>query len=179
MKKSFTAVITAFVMLFAFIGTVSAEETSGDMYKAINKELSEAHYDYDKGSLTLTHVKTVKLDQPVQKISTLKMAVAHFQTVRDEIFFAEHNEVVYYNPETGKVVPGKTAAKTDAAAAYKAKYEDELGENVEIGNVLLLLFLLLLIPGFFAYVWAKRRHSVLTYKLENNLMDGVGKSKFD
>ncbi|HET7658412.1 MAG TPA: hypothetical protein VFK37_08970 [Bacillales bacterium] len=178
MKKSFAAAMTVLVMLFAFIGTASAEGKSGGMYEAVNKELANLHYDYDKGSLTLKHETTVNLDKAVKKISTLKMAVAHFQTVRDEIFFTSHTEVVYYNPETGKIIPNKTAAKIKRAVDYKAQYEEELGENVKVTNVLILLFLILLIPAYFAFVWAKRRHSVLSYKLENNIMDGVGKNKY-
>ncbi|HEX7065818.1 MAG TPA: hypothetical protein VF199_12180 [Bacillales bacterium] len=178
MKKSFAATTAVLVMLFALIGTAGAEETSGDMYKAVNKEVANLHYDYDQGSLTLKHVKTVNLDKPVKDISTLKMAVAHFQTVRDEIFFTSHTEVIYYNPEAGEIVPAKTAVKIKPAVDYKAQYEDEIGENVQVANVLILLFLILLIPAYFAFVWAKRRHSVLSYKLENNLMDGVGKNKY-
>ncbi|HET7579878.1 MAG TPA: hypothetical protein VFK33_11415 [Bacillales bacterium] len=180
MKKSFTGLLAVFVMLFAFIGTVSAAEATvpKKMYKAVNKTLKEAHYDYDNGSLTLKHVKRAQLNKPVENMSTLIMAVAQYNTVRDNIFYTTHRDIVYYSPDTGKVVPPEVAGKTDVAVNYGAQYENVTGESVHVLNVLILLFLVLLIPAIFIYIWAKRQHSVISYKLDNDLFDEIGDKKY-
>ncbi|HET7626880.1 MAG TPA: hypothetical protein VFK44_00645 [Bacillales bacterium] len=178
MKQTFSAMLSLLILIFAFAGAAGAETTSGKMYKAVNKNLAEANYDYDKGSLVLRHVKTVQLDQPVEGIHTLKMAIAHYNTVRDGIFFKTHNEPVYYSPEKDQVLSVTIAGKIPATQDFKDKYEAEIGETTHVATVLILLFLILLIPAVLAYVFVKRKHSVLDYKLENGLFEGVGNNKF-
>lgn len=178
MRKSFAALMAVFVMFVVFIGTASANTAPSDMYKAVNKELKQGNYDYDNGSLVLKHVKTVHLNKPVKKMSTLIMAIAQYNTVRDNIFFNSHRDAVFYSPDTNQIVPLQTAAKISAVSKYQDQYKNIIGENVHVTNVLILLIFILLIPAFLALVWSKRRHSVLSYKLENHLFDGMDDKKF-
>ncbi|HET7656825.1 MAG TPA: hypothetical protein VFK37_00905 [Bacillales bacterium] len=178
MKKSFAALMAMFVVIFAFIGTASADTAPSDMQKAVNKQLKQGHYDYDAGTLQLTHVKTVHLQKPVDKVSTVVMAIAQYKTVRDQIFFTTHSDAVYYDPDHNKMVPIQTVSKIDAVKKYQDQYKSMLGENVQVTNILILLFFILLIPAYLAFIAVKRKHSVLSYKLENNLFDGTGEKKY-
>lgn len=178
MKKSFAALIAMFVVFFACIGTVSAESAPSKMYQAVNKQLKQGHYDYDNGSLKLTHVKTIHLQKPVNKVKTLTLGIANYKTVRDNIFFANHHDAVYFDPHSNQMVSIQTALKINAVGKYQNQYKNIIGEHVQISIIFLLLFFVLLVPAYFAYVWAKRRYSVLTYKLKNNLFDGTGENKY-
>lgn len=178
MKKAIAGMMAAVVMFFCMIGVAGAAETSGKMYKAVDEQTNDQNYDYDKGSLKLTHVKTANLSKSLDNVSKLKMAVAEYKTVRQSIFFTTHKDVVYYDPDAGEVVPESTAAQAKEAKAYSDKYSDVTGENMHISIIMGLLFLLLLVPAFFIYIWTKRQHTVLTYQLENNLLEGVGDPKY-
>ena len=178
MKKSFAALLVMFVVFFAFIGTVSAETAPSKMYSAVNKQLKQGHYDYDAGTLKLTHVKTIHLNKPVNKVKTLTMAVANYKTVRDAIFFTNHHDAVFFDPNSNKMVSIQTALKVNAVGNYQDQYKNILGEYVQITTVLLILLFFLLVPAFLAFVWAKRKHSVLTYKLQNNLFEATGENKY-
>lgn len=178
MKKSLSALMAVFVMFIAFIGTASADSVPSAMYKAVNTELKQGNYDFDNGSLVLKHVKTIHLNKPVKKVSTIVMAVAEYNTVRDQIFFNTHREAVFYSPDQKMMVPIQTAAKIKAVTNYQDRYKSILKSNVHVTNILILLFMILLIPGLLALVWSKRQHSVLSYKLENDLFDGVGNKKY-
>jgi len=178
MKKTVAALTAMLVVFFAFIGTVSAETAPSKMYKAVNKQLKQGNYDYDNGSLKLTHVKTIHLNKPVNKVKTLTLAVANYKTVRDNIFFADHHDAVYYDPDSNQMVSIQTALKINQVGKYQDQYKNILGNYVQITTILILLLFLLLVPGYFAYVWAKRRHSVLSYRLENNLFDGTSEEKY-
>lgn len=178
MKKTAATMIAAFAMMMFCLFPTAASAEDQDMYHAIDKKLADEHYDYDEGSLALQKVETANLDQPVEGISTLKMAVADYQTVRDNVFYKSHKDVVFYSPDTGDVVPTEKAGQIDAALAYQDAHQDETGSNVKVTAVLLFLSLILIVPGLIAFIWAKRHFSVLTYKLENNLLEGVGPNKY-
>lgn len=177
MKQSIAAMMAVFVMVFAFAGLVSAQTTSGKMYKAVEEQVSGDHYDYDKGSLTLNHVKTVHLDQPVDKVNTVQMAVAEYKTVRDNIFFTSHKETVAFDPDHNQILQDKTTAKIDAVKSYENQYGSE-SSHQGVWKIVVFMLLILVIPGLFAFVWAKRQHSVLSYKLENDLFDDVGDKRY-
>lgn len=177
MRKSIAAIMAVFVMLFSFAGLVSAQTSSGKMYKAVEEKVSGDHYDYDKGTLSLNHVKTVHLDQPVDKVNTVQMAVAEYKTVRDHIFFTSHKETVAYDPDHNQILQDKTTARIDAVKSYEHQYGDEASHQ-GMWDIIIFMLLILLIPGLIAFVWAKRQHSVLSYKLENDLFDGVGDKRY-
>lgn len=178
MKKAIAAIMTAFMMFFCFIGVAGAATTSGKLHDTIDKQFDSQNYDYDKGSLVLKDVKSVHLKKKVDDLTELKMAVAQYDTVRQDIFFTTHTEVVYVNPSSGEVVPPATAEKADEAKAYKDNYKDITGDYMHLGVILSLLALLLLVPAYFAYIWAGRQHSALNYQLKNNLLDGVGRNNY-
>lgn len=171
--------MAAVVMFFCMMGVAGAATMSGKMHKAVDEQTNDQNYDYDKGSLKLKHVKSVDLSKSLDNVSKLKMAVAEYKTVRQDIFFTTHKDVVYYDPDAGEVVPETTAAKAQEAKAYSDKYSNVTGDHMHLTLILLILFVLLLgVPAYIIFIWAKRQHSVLTYQMDNNLFDGVGDPKY-
>lgn len=184
MKKIMAVGLAFIFMFFSLIGASmvsAAADVSPDMKKAVEKNLSQEHYDYDKGSLALEHVKTVNLDQPIgENISTVKMAVAEYNTVRDSIFYSSHKQIVYYAPgENGKVLKLADVSDLGPAQQYKEQYKDITGTKMHLSVILPLCVLILLVPGFFAFIWAKQQYSVLKYKLKNNLLHNTGPHTFN
>lgn len=178
MKRAVVGMIAAVVLFFCMSGIAGAAETSGKMKKAVDKQLEQQNYDYDKGSLKLEHVETKNLSQSLNNTSKLKMAIANYKTVRQDIFFTTHKEIFYFDPEAGEIIPQATAAKADEVQAYTDKVENLTGENMHIAVILGLLFVFLLICAYFIFIWAKQQYSVLSYQLENNLFEGTGDPKY-
>src|SRR5699024_5019029 len=119
-----------------------------------------------------------KLDESVDDASKLKMAIADYNTVRQGIFKITHKEAVYYDPDEGDVVPSSKAVQASEAKAFKDKYESKQTDHINLGPILGLMALLLLVPAYIIFVWARRHHSVLSYQIENNLLEDVGQNKY-
>lgn len=178
MKKFIGSMVTLAVLLLCIPSIAGAATTSGDMYKAVDKFLSSAHYDYNEGSLVLKHKKTIKLDEPVQDMNKITAAIAHFETVRMGIFAISHKEDVFFSPKTGETIARATAAKSSKVKSYVEQYKTAQDMRIHLGFIMAILALMIVVPGFIMYVWAKRHHSVLTYQLENNLLDDVGDGNY-
>jgi hypothetical protein len=182
--KKILAVMSAFmVMFFSLIGTgtVLAETvTSGDTYDAIEKSLAGEHYDYKEGSLELKDPKTITLDEPVaEDVTKVTVALADYNTVRDNIFYFTQKEVVFYAPEKGETLTLADVSKAEAVQQYKSQFDGVTGTQMHYGAILGLCALILIVPGFFAFFWTKQQHSVLKYKLKNNLFNNTGSQSFN
>lgn len=178
-KSIGTLIMIAFALLLSAPAVFAETVTEGPMVQAVAKKIAEEHDHYKKGSLKLHHVKTVEVGG---EIGTLKMAVAEYLTVRDTIFYFTHKQIVYYSPSAeggnGKVLTASDVGKIAAAKQYQKQYQHLEGTFKHLGAILSLCALILLIPGFFAFYWAKQQYSVLSYKLKHNLFHQTGRYSY-
>ncbi|MGA9287097.1 MAG: hypothetical protein WBV93_02010 [Anaerobacillus sp.] len=174
MKKGIFALIAVFLVALPFAGTVAHAEAdvSGDIKKGVTSYLAEEHYDYDKGSLKVEDAKSLEVDSSADKgFSKVSMMLIKFNTVRDNIFFEDHTEVLFYDTEANAVIPDSKILDVEKAKEYKDSHSDVTGENLHMGVILFLSAIMLVVPALIAYLWQKNKYSTLRFKLQNNVYE--------
>lgn len=184
-KKWFTAVV-AFMMIFSgLFATASAEtDTQSKMYETFKERISNEHYDFKKGSLKLTDVKTFNLNEPITikkgdksvKVTTVKAAVAKYQTVRDVIYVKDFKKPVFYAPKQDMVLKDNKVKKVGAIKSYIKQHPAHA--SMQLGAIAaVLLVLLIVVPGIFLFIWHKFKHSTMEYQMNHKLTDSHPKTK--
>jgi hypothetical protein len=170
MKKQLVAIFTV-LALFLSMGTfASADQATDEMKKTIEKGIKSEHKDFKKGSLTLTDVQSFPNEDPKLEASEVTVAVANYDTVRDNIFYFDHTEVVFYDADKNELLAEAAVAKaSDKIKEYKKSHESDLGTHMDVVVVTALLFLLIIIPLLILVVWEKRQYLTTKFKIENNL----------
>jgi hypothetical protein len=170
MKKQFAALITVFA-LFLTMGTfVSAGSATDEMKAAIEKGLKSQHKDFNDGSLELSEVESFSNSDSELDATEVVVAIASYETVRDNIFYFDHTSYVFFNPDTNEMLSEASVAKANPKIQeYKKNHEAVIGTHMDFIVVTALLFSLLLIPLFILSVWEKRQYLTTKFKLENNL----------
>lgn len=173
MKKKLIAIITLVFLISSMAGVVSAAEASADMQNAIEAEKKEEHSNFKAGSLKLTDVQEVAVNDPELNTNTVQMALAEYTTVRDSIFPTVRKEVVFFDPENSEVLHEGQLAAVDEVATYKESHENETGAKLQMG---LIITLLIVFPIVFVLlivlVWEPRQYSVSKFKIANRLYHG-------
>jgi hypothetical protein len=170
MKKQLIAMFTV-LALFLSMGTfASADQATDEMKKTIEKGIKSEHKDYKNGSLTLTNVQSYPNEDPELEASEVTVAIANYDTVRDNIFYFDHTEVVYYDADKNELLAeGAVANASDKIKDYKKTHESDLGTHMDVVVVTALLFILIIVPLFILTVWEKRQYLTTKFKIENNL----------
>ncbi|MCM3717987.1 hypothetical protein [Fictibacillus phosphorivorans] len=172
MKKQLIAIFTVFALFLSFGSFASADTATDEMKKTIEKGIKSEHKDYKKGSLTLTDVQSFPNEDSELDASEVTVAVANYDTVRDNIFYFDHTEVVYYDADKNELIAeGAVAKANDKIEEYKKKHESDLGTHMDVIVVTALLFVLILVPLFILTVWEKRQYLTTKFKIENNLFN--------
>ncbi|TKD67977.1 hypothetical protein [Pseudalkalibacillus hwajinpoensis] len=172
MKKGIFALIAAFLVAFPFAGTAANAEAqvSDEIKKGVTSYLEEEHYDYDKGSLKVQDAETLKVDSSADKeFSQVSMMVVDFSTVRDNIFFENHTQVLFYDTESNAVIPDAQVLDLEKAKEFKDSHET--GQHLHMGVILFLSAIMFVVPFLIAYMWSKNKYSTLSFKLKNNVYE--------
>lgn len=173
LKKNFIAIITFVLLISSMAGVVSAAEASPEMTKAIETMKKEEFSNFKEGSLKLTDVQEVSVNDPELNTSTVQMALAEYTTVRDSIFPTVRKEIVYFDPENGEVLHESQLATVDEVSAYKDSYDGETGAKLQMGLIITLLIVLpIAYILFIMLVWEPRQYSVTKFKIANRLFHG-------
>jgi len=172
--KKILAGLTLLSAAFFFTFGISHAETvtSGDMYKAFEKQYKTANYDFKDGSLELHHVKTINLDQPIKvkkdnkeyTISKITVAVASYKTVRDYIFLKDWNEYAYYAPEEGLILTEGDVMNITRVQDFQHQYDSFV--RLELGPIVLLMLLVIIVPVSFGWYWKKKKYNTLDFRLK-------------
>lgn len=177
MKKKFFAIIALFLLLSSMAGMTSAAEASPEMYKAIEAAKKEEHSNFKAGSLKLSDVQEFSVNIPELKTNTVQAAFAEYVTVRDKIFPIVRKEVVFYDPQNGKVLHDSQLATAKEVMAYKETYKGEEGAKLSMG---LIIALLIVVPIVYllliVLVWEPRQYSTTKFKIANRLYDGISET---
>jgi hypothetical protein len=169
MKKQFVAIFTV-LALFLSMGTfVSADTATDEMKKTVEKGIESKHKDYKEGSLTLSEIQSFPNEDPELDASEVTVAIAEYKTVRDNIFYFDHTEVVFYDAGNNELVAEGAVAKAKEIQDYKKSHESDLGTHMDVVVVTALLFILILVPLIILTVWEKRQHLTTKFMIENNL----------
>ncbi|MGC4376052.1 hypothetical protein WD019_03815 [Fictibacillus sp. Mic-4] len=170
MKKKLFAALSAFVFIFSFVSVASAASVPAGMEKAIEKGLKAEHYDLKKGSITFDNVQTVSNEDKELKTDQVVVAVAHYKTVRDNIFVTSHTDIVAYNPAKKLMLTDQETAKIGSEfKSYVKAHEDQKGEHRDSVVICLLLALILIVPILLMTVWEKRQYLSTEWKIKNNV----------
>ncbi|WP_270179624.1 hypothetical protein [Alkalihalobacillus sp. CinArs1] len=172
MKKGIFALILALLVAFPFAGTaVHAEaDVSDEVKKGVASYIGEEHYDYDKGSLSIEESESFEVSSSADKeFSQVTMMVVEFQTVRDNIFFEDHKQVIFYDADANAVLPDTKVLDLDQAKEFKDSHAEETGSHLHMGVVLFLHFLMIIVPAIIIYVFIKGWYTTLGFKLKNNV----------
>ena len=172
MKKGIFALIAAFLVAFPFAGTAANAEAqvSDEVKKGVTGYLEEEHYDYDKGSLKIQEAETLKVDSSADKeFSQVTMMVVDFGTVRDNIFFEDHTQVLFYDTDANAIIPDTQVLDLEKAKEFKDSHET--GQHLNMGVILFLSAIMFVAPFFIAYMWSKNKYSTLSFKLKNNVYE--------
>ncbi|RBW71427.1 hypothetical protein [Bacillus taeanensis] len=173
MKKRLFALLTVLLVIASMSGVASAETASKEMTKAISANLEEQHSDYVQGSLSLENVEEVQVNDSEKDFNSVVLAVAHYKTVRDNIFFTNRAEVVYFDAANNTVLGQADVATIEAAANYKDVHSEELGSHLDMWVITLLnLVVPLLIMAFIMYLWEPRQYLTTRFKIANKLYNG-------
>jgi hypothetical protein len=168
--KRLLAGIVAFAIVISGSSFAFASEVNDSVLKThAEKHLNEAHYDYKNGSLEVGNVEPITVNDPDGKISDVWAAHVSYQTYRDNIFYFDHTEVVYYDVNNEQILSAMDAAKFQPLVDFKEQYKGELGKKMNLGAILGLLALILIIPGLLMFVWGKQVYSTSKFKVNNNL----------
>lgn len=172
MKKQLVAIFTV-LALFLSMGTfVSAEKATDEMKKTIEKGIESKHKDLKEGSLTLTDIQTYPNQDSELEASEVTVALANYDTVRDNIFYFDHTEVVFYDADKNELLAEAAVAKANPKIKdYKKSHESDLGTHMDWIVVTALLFVLIIVPLFILTVWEKRQYLTTKFKIDNNLYD--------
>ncbi|MCA0986400.1 hypothetical protein [Guptibacillus algicola] len=174
MKKGIFALILALLVAFPFAGTaVHAEANVSDkVEKGVASYIGEEHYDYDKGSLSIKESDSFEVSSSADKeFSQVTMMVVDFQTVRDNIFFEDHTQVIFYDTEANAVIPDTKVLDLEQAKEFKDSHAEETGSHLHMGVVLFLHALMIIVPALIVLVFIKGWYSTLGFKLQNNVYD--------
>lgn len=182
-KKLIATFSVTFMILFGVLGFADAATVNkGKMHDIMQDQYKTAHYDFKAGTLELQHVKSFNLDEPITvkkggkdvKVDKVTAAVASFKTVRDNIFYKDWKEYVFYAPEIDQVLTLGDVNKTKTLKDYQAKYVSSV--TLELGPISWILALIIIVPAIFIFIWYKYKYTVLGYKLKNNLVDDPDRS---
>ncbi|MFC4618300.1 hypothetical protein ACFO4N_06095 [Camelliibacillus cellulosilyticus] len=177
LKKCFAGLAAAAVAFFFTFNFSHAENVGhGKMYDTFLKKYKEENYDFKKGSLKLEHVQTINLDNPItvkvgtkdEQITQIQVAIGHFKTVRDGIFYKDWKDYAYYAPEIGQVLTEGDVMNVKAIKDFQNKYSS--GVSLQLGAITGLLFLFFIIPLIFAYIWLKFKYNSMDFKLKNGML---------
>ncbi|GGH89152.1 hypothetical protein JOD43_004492 [Pullulanibacillus pueri] len=179
MLKKCLALLSALSVVLLFVmGTSYAKTvTSGDMFKAFQKQYSDENYDYKKGSLKITDVQTINLNQPITvkngdkevTVNQVQIGVAHFKTVRDYIFFKDWKEYAYYAPEQNLILTEGDVTGVSQIKDFEKQHESKV--SLELGPIVGLCLLVIIIPLLFAYIWLRFKYNSLDFKLQNGMLE--------
>lgn len=173
MKKGIFALIFALLVAFPFAGTaVHADDAkvSDKVKKGLTSYIGEEHYDYHKGSLSIEEAESFEVSSSADKeFSQVTMMVVDFQTVRDNIFFEDHTQVIFYDTEANAVLPDTKVLDLEQAKEFKDSHASETGSHLHMGVILFLHFLMLIVPAIIVMVVIKGWYSTLGFKLPNNV----------
>lgn len=170
MKRIITLITAiAIVMSISSFAFAAGEVNADEMKTHVQEHLKKEHYDFKDGSLELKDEQVIQVNDPDGKVSEVWAAHATYNTVRDNIFYFDHTDVVYYDANNQKVLSAIDAAKFANLGKYKDQYEGELGMKMSFAAILPLLALLLIIPALIIYVWGKQVYSTTKFKVKNNL----------
>lgn len=176
LKKFFASGFAIMLILMCFSGLASAKTlASSEMVKTYQKQFSQGHYDYAKGSFKLSHAEDITLSKPISvkqgdsnvQVTHVIAAYATFKTVRDHIFYKDWKQTVFYAPDQQIAL---SIGQTNNVKELK-KYDNQYpsGVSMELWSIGSLLLLLLLIPALFVFVWSKYQYSTLEFKIKNKL----------
>jgi hypothetical protein len=172
-KKRLFALLTVIFVIVSMSGVASAETASNEMTEAISANLEEQHHDYVQGSLVLEDVEEIQVNDSEKDFNSVVLAVAHYKTVRDNIFFTNRAELVYFDAENNTVLGQADVATVEAAANYKEAHNEELGSHLDMWVITLLnLVIPLLAMAFIMYVWEPRQYLTTRFKIANKLYNG-------
>lgn len=174
MKKGIFALLAVFLIAFPFVGTAAHAEAdvSNEVKKGVAGYLGEEHYDYDKGSLKVVEAENLEVDSSADKdFSKVSMMLVEFTTVRDDIFFEDHTQVLFYDTEANAIIPDSKVLDIEKAKEYKDSHADVTGEHLHMSVILFLSAIMLVGPALLAYLWSKNKYSTLRFKLQNNVYD--------
>ena len=178
LKKCFAMVSALSVVFLLVLSTSYAQTlTSGDMYKAFNKQYSDENYDFKDKSLKLTDVETLNLSEPVTikrddkdiTINQIQVGIAHFKTVRDYIFYKNWSEYAYYSPEQKMILTEGDVGTVPQIKDFEKQHEVTV--TLALGPIVGLCLLIIIVPLIFAYLWLKFKYNSLDFKLANKLME--------
>ena len=170
MKKQFVAIFTVLALFLSMGSFVSAETATDEMKKTIEKGIESKHKDFNEGSLKLSEIETFPNEDAELDASEVTVAIAEYETVRDNIFYFDHTEVVFYDADKNELLAEGAVAKANSKIQdYKKSHESDLGTHMDWVVVTVLLFLLIVIPLFILTVWEKRQYLTTKFKIENNL----------
>ncbi|MDR7073833.1 hypothetical protein [Fictibacillus barbaricus] len=172
MKKQIAALFTV-LALFLSMGTfVSAEQATDQMKKTVEDGLKKEHKDMKEGTLTISDIQSFPNEDSELDASEVTIGIAHFETVRDNIFYFDHSKFVFYNPDTNELVAEAAAAKANPKLIdYKDAHESDIGTHMDVVVVTLLLSILIIVPLLILTVWEKRQYLTTKFKIENNLFN--------
>jgi hypothetical protein len=168
--KRLLGLVALFAVLFSVASVVSAAEVNNDeLNTAVNESLKEEHYDYKDGSLEIKDAEVFTVEDPEGKISEVWAGVAEYDTVRDNIFYFSHTDVVFYDINGEKMLTATQAGNFDSLLQFKEQYKDETGKTMHLTAILLLLALILVVPAFYMFVWDKQIYSTTRFTDKGNL----------
>lgn len=171
MKRIFAAII-AFAIVVSGSSMVFADEVDNQKLKAKAETfLAEEHYDFKKGSVEVKDVEPITVNDPEGNVSEVWAAFVSYDTLRDNIFFFKHTEVIYFDVVNDQMLSAMDAGKFEALTDYKDQFDGEVGKKMSKLPILLLLSLLLIIPGYLMFVWVKQSYSTTAFKVKNNIFN--------
>lgn len=176
MKRKIVALLSVFTLVFSFASIASAAGATADneMKASIEKGLKEKHYDYKKGSIEITDLKTVPNNDPKLDTAEIVVGMGSYKTLRDNVFYFKHKDIVYYNPKNNKMLTEQEVAKAGPELEqYKKSHEDQVGTKMDYIVIILLLSLVLLIPLYLLTIWEKGQYLTTKFKIKNNLYNHV------
>ncbi|MBY6035140.1 hypothetical protein KUV80_00650 [Fictibacillus nanhaiensis] len=172
MKKQLIAVFTVLALFLSMGSFVLADQATDEMKKTVEKSLKKEHKDYNEGSLTLSEVQSFPNQDSELEASEVTVAIASYETVRDNIFYFDRVQFVFFNPDKNEVLAEAAVAKANPdILKYKKAYESQIGTHMDFIVITALLFLLIIVPMFILTVWEKRQYLTSKFKIENNLYD--------
>jgi hypothetical protein len=171
MKKQMVALFTVFALFLSMGKFASADQATDQMKKTVEAGLKKEHKDMKNGTLSLTNVQSFSNGDPELDASEVTVAVAKFETVRDDIFYFDHSKFVFYNADTNEMLAEAAVAKANPKVLeYKKAHEAEIGTHMDVIVVTLLLSILLIVPLLILTVWEKRQYLTTKFKIENNII---------
>jgi hypothetical protein len=170
MKKQMVALFTVFALFLSMGSLVSADQATDQMKKSIETGLKKEHKDIKDGSLSLTEVQSFSNEDPELDASEVTVAIANFETVRDNIFYFDHSKFVFYNPDTNEMLAEAAVAKANPKVLeYKKDHESKIGTHMDVVVVTLLLSILIIVPLLILTIWEKRQYLTTKFQIENNV----------